>query len=118
MFVTLAMMLAPPLVSAEWLGDEQAIMGTSIHVELWDEDRAAGEAAIAAVMEEMHRIDHSMSPFIETSELSLINREAALHPVAISQEMFDLITRSLEFSKLTGGAFDITFSSVGLMWRR
>ncbi len=112
----LATMLCSRLALAEWLSDEQAIMGTSVRVELWDEDRVAGEAAIAAVMEEMRRIDRDMSPFIETSELSLINREAALHPVVISQEMFDLITRSLEFSRLTGGAFDITFSSVGYLY--
>ncbi len=111
-----AMLLAPPLALAEWLGDEQAIMGTSIHVELWHDDRVAGGAAIAAVMEEMRRIDRGMSPFIEASELSRINREAALHPVVISQEMFDLITRSLEFSRLTDGAFDITFSSVGYLY--
>jgi thiamine biosynthesis lipoprotein len=64
----------------------------------------------------MHRIDRSMSPFIEASELSRINREAAVHPVVISKELFDLITRSLEFSKLTDGAFDITFSSVGYLY--
>ena len=116
LLVALLTMHGSQVALAEWLSDEQAIMGTSVQVELWHEDRAAGEAAIAAVMEEMHRIDRGMSPFIETSELSRINREAALHPVVISQEMFELITRSLEFSKLTDGAFDITFSSVGYLY--
>ncbi len=101
---------------AQWLGDEQAIMGTSIRVELWQEDRAAGEAAIAAVMAEMRRIDRSMSPYIATSELSRINAEAASHPVVISQEMFDLIARSLALSTRTGGAYDITISSVGYLY--
>jgi thiamine biosynthesis lipoprotein len=114
--VALALWLWSPLALAQWLGDEQAIMGTAIQVELWHEDRAAGEAAIAAVMAEMRRIDNSMSPFIATSELSRINDEAALHPVVISQEMFDLIARSLALSKRTGGAFDITFSSVGFLY--
>ena len=67
-------------------------------------------------MDEMHRIDASMSPFKPDSELSRINREAAHKSVAISQEMFDLIMRSLEFSKLSEGAFDITFSSVGYLY--
>jgi FAD:protein FMN transferase len=112
----LAVLLRPQYALAEWLSDEQAIMGTSVRVELWDEDRTAGKAAIDAVMEEMRRIDRGMSPFIATSELSRINQEAASHPVAISQEMFDLIARALEFSKITGGAFDITFSSVGYLY--
>ena len=84
-------------VHAEWLGDEQTIMGTSVRVELWHEDRAKGEAAIAAVMQEMRRIDHAMSPYIESSELSRINREAASGPVVISQEMVDLVALSRVF---------------------
>jgi thiamine biosynthesis lipoprotein len=102
--------------SAEWLSDEQAIMGTSVRVELWDEHAAEGRAAIAAVMDEMRRIDNLMSPYKPDSELSRINREAAKHPVRISREQFDLIARAIEFSKLSGGLFDITFASVGYMY--
>jgi thiamine biosynthesis lipoprotein len=75
-----------------------------------------GEAALGAVMEEMHRIDRAMSPFKPESELSRINREAAKAPVPISKEMFELVARSVEFSKLSEGAFDITFASVGCMF--
>ena len=108
--------LFPLHAYALWLHDEQAIMGTSVRVELWHEDGVEGKAAIAAVMEDMRRIDRSMSPFIPSSELSRVNQRAASRPVAISQELFDLITRSLEVSKLTEGAFDITFSSVGYLY--
>ena len=101
---------------AEWHSRAEAIMGTEVRVELWHEEAAAARAAIGAVMGEMHRIDALMSPYKPNSELSQINREAAQRPVVISQEMFDLIVRSLEFSKLSGGAFDITFSSVGYLY--
>ena len=110
--------LSMPITAAQaqWLTGEEAIMGTAIRVELWSEDGAAGEAAIAAVMAEMHRVDRQMSPYKPESELSRINREAADHPVPVSQEMFDILSRSIEFSKLSDGAFDITFSSVGYMY--
>lgn len=101
---------------ADWHSRAEAIMGTEVRVELWHEDDAAARAAIDAVMDEMRRIDALMSPFKPDSELSRINREAAQKPIVISQEMFDLIARSLEFSKLSGGAFDITFSSVGYLY--
>lgn len=101
---------------AEWHSRAEAIMGTEVRVELWHEDAASARAAIGAVMDEMHRIDALMSPYKSDSELSRINRDAAQQPVVISQEMFDLIARSLEFSKLSGGAFDITFSSVGYLY--
>jgi thiamine biosynthesis lipoprotein len=101
---------------AEWFTREEAIMGTAVRVELWHENRLAAEAAMAAVMDEMRRIDALMSPYKEHSELSRLNREAAKAPVRVSQEMFDLIARSIEFSKLSDGAFDITFSSVGYLY--
>lgn len=91
-------------------------MGTAIRVEVWDADADAGRAAITAVMDEMRRIDELMSPYKPASELSRINREAGKQAVKISSEQFDLIVRSLELSKLTHGAFDITFSSVGYLY--
>lgn len=91
-------------------------MGTAIRAELWHEEPAMGEAALDAVMEEMHRIDRAMSPFKPQSQLSRLNREGAKAPVPVSDEMFELVARSIEFSKLSDGAFDITFASVGCMF--
>ena len=101
---------------AKWMSREEAIMGTAIRAELWHEDPCKGEAALDAVMEEMRRIDRAMSPFKPESELSRLNREAAKAPVPVSREMFELVARSVEFSKLSEGAFDITFASVGYMF--
>lgn len=101
---------------ADWLSDEQAIMGTAVRVELWHEDETAGRAAIDAVMRDMYRIDRLMSTYKEDSELSRVNREAATRPVAMSRELFDLISRSLEVSEITEGAFDITYASVGHLY--
>jgi len=102
--------------SAQWYTREEAVMGTAVRVELWHDRAESANKAMHAVMQEMHRIDELMSPYKPTSELSRINRDAAHKPVVISKEMFDLITRSIEFSKLSGGAFDITFSSVGYLY--
>ena len=99
-----------------WIKREESIMGTAISVELWCEQRGAGEAAVTAVMDEMHRIDRTMSPHKEDSELSRINRDAGAGPVAVSPEMARLIVRAAEFSALSGGAFDITYAAVGRLY--
>ncbi len=91
-------------------------MGTAINVELWCEFRTAGEAAIDAVMAEMRRIDGTMSPHRATSELSILNRDAADHAVPLSGEMFGLLRRAIQFSGLSGGAFDVTFAAVGRLF--
>jgi len=112
--------VAPGVVASApaggWLRREEAIMGTSISVELWSEDRAAGESAIAAVMGEMHRIDRAMSPYRPDSELSRINREAASRAVPLSDEMTRLLIRAQAFSELSNGAFDITYAAVGRLF--
>lgn len=99
-----------------WYRREEAIMGTSISVELWADSSQMAEAACTAVIEEMHRIDRTMSPFKPDSELSRINRDAATMRVQVSEEIIALIERSLEFSRLSDGAFDITYASVGALY--
>jgi thiamine biosynthesis lipoprotein len=104
-------------VRAEWVEHvEDGIMGTRIVVELWSEDRAQGEKAVQAVLAEMRRVDQAMSTYKPTSEVSLVNDRAAKEPIKISSELFDLLATSIEYSKVTGGAFDITYASVGFMY--
>lgn len=92
---------------------DDEVLGTSVSVELWSEERDAGEAAAAAVMAEMGRIERATSPDRPDSELSRINREAAARAVPLSDEMARLIERAMHFSHLSGGAFDIAYASVG-----
>lgn len=116
---TLALFAAAALclpAAAEWASTEAAIMGTSVRAELWHDDPAQGEAALRAVLAEMHRVDARMSTWKDDSEISRINREAGKGPVAIDDEFVELLSRALEFSRLTDGAFDITYSSVGRLY--
>ena len=99
-----------------WLSRDEAIMGTAIRVELWCDEGVDGEAAIDAVMAEMHRIDRCMSPHKPDSELCRINRDAGSQSVPLSAEMFGLIERALAFSELSDGAFDISYASVGQLY--
>ncbi len=102
--------------SAGWIKREQAIMGTAISVELWADDARLGQAACAAVLEEMHRIDRRMSPHKPASELSRINHEAGLRAVRLSEEMFRLLVRARQFAELSRGAFDITYAAIGQLY--
>jgi FAD:protein FMN transferase len=101
---------------ADWLHREESIMGTRIYVEVWHDDRIQGEASIDAVMDNMRRIDALMSHYRPESQLSQINIHAAVEPVAVDLELFDLIRTSIHFSEVTEGAFDITYASVGYLY--
>lgn len=112
----LLLMLWVSVSNAQWYQDKQSIMGTNIHVELWSDSSELAQQAMTAVMAEMERINQLMSPYIETSELAVLNQQAGLHPVQVSKELFDLIALSVELSVETQGAFDITFASVGYLY--
>lgn len=111
------LLLLSQSLAAHWYSDSQDIMGTRVSVTLWHEDKAKGEAAVQAVMAEMHRIDAQYSPYIASSQLSRVNRLApkasAKKPLKISPELTDIIDKSLYYSRLSEGAFDITFASLG-----
>lgn len=110
---------ARPLRGVErgrWWVREAAIMGTCIRAELWAEDERQAQAALAAVMAEMHRIDAAMSPHRADSELSRINREAGRRAVPLSEEMYRLIEQALAWSARSGGAFDISYAAVGRLY--
>jgi thiamine biosynthesis lipoprotein len=61
---------------------------------------------------EIRRIERLLTTFDEDSETRLINRNAGSDPVRVSRETFDLIERSIRISRITQGAFDITYGSV------
>lgn len=102
---------------AEWVERvEDGIMGTRIVVELWADDQPQGNAAIEAVLAEMRRVDQAMSTYKPSSELSIVNARAAQEPIKISGELFDLLSTALDYSRITDGAFDITYASVGYLY--
>jgi thiamine biosynthesis lipoprotein len=105
-----------PTAQAGWFQREAAIMGTRVAVELWAENPAEGEGAIEAVLAEMRRVDALMSHYKPESQLSGVNRDAARAPVRVDPELAELIERALRLSDLTGGAFDITYASVGYLY--
>ena len=114
--LTIASALAVP-AHAEWVSRTvDGTMGTRIVVELWSDDRAAGERDIDAVMAEMRQIDTDMSTYKPDSEISRVNAHAAQGPIKISKELFGLLETALDYSRITEGAFDITYASVGFMY--
>ncbi len=109
--ILLAMLI--PRAEGAWLKQQQDIMGTRVSVELWHDDQQLAQNCSEKIFTEIHRLDAMMSPYQEASEISYINNNAAITSIEISSEMADIIDRSLYFSRLSGGAFDITYASIG-----
>lgn len=116
LLVAISLLLAAAPARAEWFYREEAIMGTRVAVELWSEDADLARRAMDAVIAEMHRTDELMSTYKPESQLSAVNAHAFERPVEVDPEIIDVVSRALEFSRLSGGAFDITYASVGYLY--
>jgi len=115
--IVLWLLIGASQAHAEWISRvTEGIMGTRVTVEVWATHAQQGNVAIDAVLTEMRRIDAAMSTYKPSSEVSQVNAQAGRQPVKISAELFNLINQSLEFSRLTQGAFDITYASVGFKY--
>lgn len=73
------------------------------------------------VMEEVKDVllslHNRMSIYESTSEISSLNHMAGSSYLSISPEIYDLIRRSVAYSKLTNGAFDITALPLKKIWQ-
>jgi thiamine biosynthesis lipoprotein len=91
-------------------------MGSSFSLVLFGPDRASLEAAAAAAFAEAHRLDRLLSNYLDESEWSAMNREAASRPVRVTPELFALLSDCLEYSRMSDGAFDITVGPLIKVW--
>ena len=66
---------------------------------------------------ETKRIEDKFTEFRE-SPFNEINLQAGLSPVTVDDEMWNLIQKSLSFSKESNGLFDITHACIGHLWKK
>jgi len=67
---------------------------------------------IDAGVAEIKRIEKILTTYKDDSETNLVNRNAGIRPVKVSDEVFQLIERSIRISNFTQGSFDITYGSI------
>ncbi len=116
LLLVLVLLVAATPVRAEWYTREEAIMGTRVEVQVWATDPALALRAIDSVMADMHRTDELMSTYKPESQLSQVNAHAFERPVQVDADIIDVVEKALEYSRLSDGAFDITYASVGYLY--
>jgi len=88
------------------------LMGNHFELSVVAEDADWADQRIAAGVEEIRRIERLLTTYADDSETSKINENAGIRPVAVSREVFQLIERANRISRITQGAFDITYGSI------
>ena len=93
------------------------VMGTFARVVAVAADSSTAKKCIEAALAKIQKVDELMSDYKSDSEISEVNRDGAKRPVKVSESTYEVLRRSVEFSKLTGGAFDVTVGPLVDLWR-
>jgi len=92
-------------------------MGSRFDITVVAKDQVEADAYIDLAVNEIIRIEQLISSWDSNSQTSEINRNAGLRPVKVDAELFDLIQRAIGISKLTDGAFDVSYASMDKIWK-
>jgi len=92
-------------------------MGSRFDITVVANDSIQANKYIDTAVAEISRIEKLISSWDDNSQTSEINRNAGAKPLKVDKELFNLIERAIGISKLTDGAFDISYASMDRIWQ-
>ncbi len=94
-----------------------SMLGSPFEITVVAKDTAEANQFEDMAIIEVKRIENVISDWIPTTPVSEINRNSGKQAVKVPQELIELIERSIKISKLTEGAFDISYASMDKIWK-
>lgn len=92
-------------------------IGTSYDVVVMASDIEKARIDLAAAREVVHEAEKHLSEWDSASDISELNRRAGAQPVKVHGDLRKLISASIEVSRATDGAFDISWLPLGQLWK-
>lgn len=96
--------------------DHTFLLGTIIKITIYDKREDSADL-IKEMFKKIEDIENKVSKNIKTSEVSNINKNAGKKGAAVSDETFQIIKTSLDYSRQSKGKFDITIGSIVDLWK-
>ena len=96
---------------------EQSLLGSPFEITVVATDSVQAKLYTDLAILEVKRIENLVSDWIPTTQISQVNQNAGIKPIKVDQEVFDLVERAIKISKLTSGAFDISYASMDKIWK-
>lgn len=94
-------------------------MGSPFTITIYTNDSLQAAFAARKAFEEVNRLNEIFSDYMDSSELNRLCRTSGKGIyVKVSSELFEILELSLNASRLSGGAFDITVGPMVKLWRR
>jgi thiamine biosynthesis lipoprotein len=93
-------------------------MGTQFQIILYAADEDPARKASRAAFDRIADLDASMSDYKDSSELMKLCAKSGGDPVPVSEELFFVLSKAIEVSEKSDGAFDVTVGPVVRLWRK
>lgn len=94
-----------------------ALLGSPFEITVVAKDTVEGNYYVNSAVNEVKRIENLISDWIPTTQISQVNQNAGIVPIKVNNEVFELVERAIKISKLTDGAFDISYASMDKIWK-
>lgn len=93
------------------------LLGSPFDITVVAQDSVQGNRYTQLAIDEVKRVENLISDWIPTTQISRVNQNAGIKPIKVDLEVYDLVERALKISKLTDGAFDISYASMDKIWK-
>ncbi|MGQ9693246.1 MAG: FAD:protein FMN transferase [Thermodesulfobacteriota bacterium] len=98
------------------LQQSRIIMGTNVEILIAHTEPGQARAGLKEAFQEIEKIERLMSTYRSDSEVSKLNLQAGKSPCRVSPETLAVMERAIYFSRLSGGAFDVTITPLLRLW--
>lgn len=113
----LALLISSNLFAQQVFKKKKSLLGSPFEITVVATDSVQGNQFVNMAFDEVTRIEHLISDWIPTTQISKVNQQAGIAAVKVDLEVFELVERALKISKLTDGAFDISYASMDKIWK-
>ncbi len=93
-------------------------MGTTFNVVVQCRDTVAAARAVQATFAYLDSLNSTLSDYLPESELSTLPGRAYEQSQVVSKELFEVLKRAQQISRVSEGAFDVTVGPLSQVWRR
>lgn len=115
----LALLGVAPALALERFEFSRPQMGMRFQITLYAADEKTAEEVSSAAFRRIKEINAIMSDYEPESELSRLSRSSGSgKAVELSEPFWFVLSRAQEFSRRSGGAFDVTVGPCVWLWRK
>jgi FAD:protein FMN transferase len=106
-----------PRTQLSFVHQKKYVMGTVFEIVAYGESAAQASSAVDQALQEVVRLDDVMSDYKPESALSRLNHSSHSRPESVPPDLYRVIGQALQYSRLSGGKFDVTVGPLVNLWK-